>query len=59
MAKYRVIDSSENVVEEKEFDDATGAYDWFKTVAGGVSRSQVTVKVPPVHARKLQLGGVK
>ena len=33
MAKYRVIDSSDDVVGEKEFDDATGAYDWFKTVA--------------------------
>ncbi len=30
-----------------------------KTMGGEVSRSQVTVKVPVLHARKLQLGGVK
>lgn len=32
MAQYRVVDSNGDVVEEKEFTDATGAYDWFKTV---------------------------
>ena len=32
MARYRVIDAQEKVIEETEFDDATGAYDWFKTV---------------------------
>jgi hypothetical protein len=31
MAKYRVIDSTEKVVAEKEFADATSAYEWFKT----------------------------
>ncbi|AZZ80325.1 MULTISPECIES: hypothetical protein [Gordonia] len=33
MAQYRVVDSDEKVIEEKDFDDATSAYDWFKTVA--------------------------
>ena len=32
MARYRVIAAQEKVIEETEFDDATGAYDWFKTV---------------------------
>ncbi|MDS1115373.1 hypothetical protein RD149_16565 [Gordonia westfalica] len=33
MAQYRVVDSDEKVIEEKDFEDATSAYDWFKTVA--------------------------
>lgn len=32
MPRYRVIDPDQNVVAEKEFDDDTKAYDWFKTV---------------------------
>ncbi|HHX84671.1 MAG TPA: hypothetical protein GX694_04970 [Actinomycetales bacterium] len=32
MARYRVIDPEQNVIDEKEFADATAAYDWFKTV---------------------------
>ncbi|SDU71379.1 hypothetical protein [Gordonia westfalica] len=33
MAQYRVVDSDEKIIEEKDFEDATSAYDWFKTVA--------------------------
>ena len=32
MPRYRVIDPDQNVIDEKEFEDDTKAYDWFKTV---------------------------
>lgn len=32
MPRYRVIDPDQNVIDEKEFEDDTKAYDWIKTV---------------------------
>ena len=32
MTMYRVIDPSDNVIDEKDFPDATAAYDWFKGI---------------------------
>lgn len=32
MPRFRVIDPDKNVIDEKEFNDSTQAYDWFKSI---------------------------
>lgn len=32
MARFRVIDPEQNVIDEQEFPDTTKAYDWFKGI---------------------------
>jgi hypothetical protein len=45
MAQYRVVNADGDVIDTKEFSDATGAYDWFKTVEAPDDQLGVAMQV--------------